>query len=232
MFSFLIVSILLLFAFACKPSLSGWVSVIYIGILAFFNLFYSYMMHEWLDRVTISVLAAVIFSLLYVSDLKENKIVKYLTVFISCAALVISCYAWNGYLKGNMQEWIDDYNINHKVLDEIYEDKDHLYMSRTLLPVWKIYYTPYSGIRKGAMSNYSMLGDWIANTPLYVDVINNYGITNPYRDLINNDRAYFIGYEEDMSQVLAYLQRHYDPDTKADLVRTSGPYYIYSFISQ
>lgn len=232
MFSFLIVSILLLFVFACKPSLSGWISVIYIGILAFLNLFYSYMMHEWLDRVTISVLAAVIFSLLYVSDLKENKVIRYLTVLISCTALIISCYAWNGYLKGNMQEWIDEYNINHEVLDEIYEDKDHLYMSRTLLPVWKIYYTPYSGIRKGAMSNYSMLGDWIANTPLYVDVINNYGITNPYRDLINNDQAYFIGYEEDMSQVLAYLQRHYDPKTKADLVRTSGPYYIYSFVSQ
>ncbi len=232
MFTFLIVSILLLFVFFSKPSLSGWLSAFYIGVLAFINLFYSYMMHEWLDRVTISVLAAVIFTLLFVTELKENRITKGLTVFITCAVLIISFYAWNGYFKGNMQSWINDYNVNHEVLDEIYEDKDHLYMSRTLLPLWKIYYTPYSGIRKGAMDNYSMLGDWIANTPLYVKVINNYGINNPYKDLINNEKAYFIGYQDDMSQVLAYLQRHYDPNTQAELIRTSGPYYIYSFVSK
>lgn len=232
MFTFLIVSILLLYVFAGKPQLSRWLAVCFIGILAFANLFYSYMMHEWLDRVTISVLVAVIFSLFYVTDLKDNQFIKYLTVFVACAVLIISCFAWKGYVKGNMQGWIDEYNINHEVLDEIYEDKEHLYMSRTLLPLWKIYYTPYSGIRKGAMGNYSMLGDWIANTPLYVDVINKYGISNPYRDLINNNQAYFIGYQEDMDLVLAYLQRHYDPNAQAHLVRNSGPYYIYSIVSK
>ena len=230
-FTFMTIYMMLIFVFS-KPGKTKRFAFLYTGFAAIILLLYSYIMHEWLDRTTISTLLSVIFVLLYLSEPKQGNITKTAVIFAIITSVFLCFRAYRNYFKWKMQYWIDEYDVNHEVLDEIYADKEHLYMSRTALPVWKVYYTPYDVIRTGAMDNYSTLGDWIANTPLYLEVLSDYGVRNPFKDLVNNDKAYFIGYEKDMGKVLSYIQRHHYEDAEAILVRESGPYRVYSIVTK
>ena len=48
------------------------------------------------------------------------------------------------------------------------------------------------------------------------------------KDIINNDKAYLIGYLDNLQPILSYIQRHYDPDAQALLVKNIGPYGVYA----
>ena len=81
------------------------------------------------------------------------------------------------------------------------------------------------------MSNYSPLGDWIANTPLSIKVLSYYDIVNPYKDMVNNPKAYFIGSKDGLDPVLNYIRKHYYPDAQAIKEKQIGPYEVYSLVS-
>ena len=49
-----------------------------------------------------------------------------------------------------------------------------------------------------------------------MDNLARYGVKNPYRDCIGNDRVYLI--EDDIELTLRYLREHYDPQAAAELV--------------
>ena len=122
--------------------------------------------------------------------------------------------------------------MNKEVLSQIREDSDHLYLSRTSLPLWKRYYGPYDIIADGAMKNYSPLGDWIANMPLLVNTLERYDVRNPYKDSVNNQKVYFIGDEVGLDLVKKYIQKHYYENVEFVLVKKMGVYEVYSAISK
>lgn len=230
--TFVTVCALLIFVFGCKFRIINWLSLIYTGCAALFAFAYTYFMHGWFDRTTISIMFSILFTLLYLMEIKRTRLNKILLVICVISTLLISLYAWNSYFRWNMDSWKNDYTENHAVLNEIYSDKEHLYISRTSLPLWKRYYTPYSTIRKGAMSNYSPLGDWIANTPLSIEVLSDYDVVNPYKDMVNNSKVFFIGNKDGLDPVLNYIRRHYYNDAEAVLIKRLGPYEVYSIVSK
>ena len=223
--------ILLLFVFGCKTDWISWLSLIFTGLAAFFAFAYTYFMHGWFDRTTLSIMTAVIFTVLYLLKPRKNKVIKGLIMTFLLVSIVGSLVIWSEYFRWNMEEWKQDYQLNHEVLDMIYEDQDHLYISRTTLPVWKRYYTPYEQIRRGAMANYSPFGDWIANNPLLVRTLKNYDVVNPFRDIVNNPKVYYIGEEDNMDLVMTYIRKHYYPSAEAVFVDYYGPYLVYSIVA-
>ena len=227
-FTLVAVFIVLFFVFGCRNSWISWLSVLYTGFATVFAFAYTYFMHGWFDRTTLAVMTAFIFTMLYLLEPKENKISKTIVYCFAVFTVVCSLFIWSEYFRWNMNDWREEYQINHEALNEIYEDKDHLYISRTSLPLWKRYYTPYDKIRFGSMSNYSPLGDWIANTPLLKKTLTDYGVRNPYKDMVNNDKVYFIGFSDNMQPVIDYIQRHYYQNLEVETVKECGPYVVYS----
>ena len=49
-----------------------------------------------------------------------------------------------------------------------------------------------------------------------MDILARYGISNPYRDLVGNERAYII--EDDIELTLAHIHEFYDAGASAELV--------------
>ena len=131
-----------------------------------------------------------------------------------------------------MADWIKDYESEHLVLDEIYEDKDHLYILRTSIPFWKAYYTPYDTIKNGAMGNISQFGDWLSNTPFCISVLKKFGVTNPYKDIVDNEKVYYIGLQNDNGEVLIYIRDHYFKTARFEYVKSIGRYDVYSILSE
>lgn len=214
-----------------KHDISSLISLFYTCFATLFAFAYTYFMHGWFDRTTIAVLFAFLITILYLFDPKDSRIGLRVSFAGIALLIIVSLFVWNAYAKWNMNDWKNEYDENHEVLNEIYRDKDHIYISRTSLPLWKKYYHPYDLIPNGAMKNYSTFGDWIANTPLYLSVLNNYDISNPYKDIVNNDKAYLIGNAENLQLVEDYIRRHYYPELEFVLVKNLGPYEVYSLVS-
>ena len=229
-FTIALISALLIFVFGSKWNLVSWSSLIFTGFASFVCLFYTYMMHRWLDRTTISVVYAAIITTALLIKSKDVKIVRGFIVLILCLSVLGFGRCWKGSYKWNMQQWITDRNNNQDVLNEIYKDKEHLYIGRTSLPLWKAYYAPYDGIKKGAMANFSPLGDWLTNAPFSIEVLENYNVFNPYKDVVNNEKVYLVGDENSLKPILQYIQDHYNKNAKLSLIRTIGVYGAFSVI--
>ena len=219
---------LLMFVFASKLDIKRSLSVLLSLTFTFFDFFYIYFMHKWMDRTTVSLLFATICIVLFYIEGKTNKIIVGFNAIIAVVLLCVSLNCWNGNFKWNMEKWTNNYKINHEVMDEIYEDKDHIYISRISFPAWKTYYTPYDLIKKGAMSNFCALGDWLANNPLSVRILADYNIVNMYRDVIDNEKAYLIGDGSSLAPVFTYIKEHYNSNAEAYFVKNIGPYDVYS----
>ena len=211
-----------------KHSWSSAISVLFTCFATLFAFGYTYFMHGWFDRTTIAVLFAFLITVQYLFEPKESRINNAVVCFGIIAVLCVCIFSWSDFFRWNMKEWREDYYANHEVLKEIYNDQDHLYISRTSLPLWKRYYHPYDLIPQGAMKNYSTFGDWIANTPLYVSVLNSYDVHNPYKDIVNNEKVYLIGNKDNLQLVEDYIRRHYYSDLELHYIKNIGSYELYS----
>ena len=43
-----------------------------------------------------------------------------------------------------------------------------------------------------------------------------YGVVNPYRDIVNKDNVYII--DDDIDLTISFINEYYDPDASAELV--------------
>ena len=219
--------LLILFVFASAFDIGKLFSLLFASFMAFIVFGYTYYMHGWFDRTTISVMFALIVTMLYIMEPKNCVINKVLCWFVTILMLVGSLLIWSEYFKWNRQEWKNEHDTMHTYLNEIYEDKEHLYISRVSFPMWKSYYTVYDAIRPNTMQNYATYGDWMINMPIYVDAMKEYDIVNPFKDIIDNEKAYLIGSLDNLEPIISYIQRHYNKDIEPVLVKTIGPYEAY-----
>ena len=72
---------------------------------------------------------------------------------------------------------------------------------------------PYA---KGYCDRIVLLGGFDCLHPTIMENLARYGVENPFRDCVGNDRVYLI--EDDIELTLRYLREHYDPHAKAALV--------------
>lgn len=231
-FTLMLMIILLVFVAMSKFDLSRFISAIYIFFATLVAFAYTSFMHGWFDRTTLAIMFSLLVSAIYVINPKQNKLTLGICSGLMAVLMICSIYSWNAYFKWNNQSWIEEVKTNQEVLAQIYEDSDHLYLSRTSLPVWKRYYGPYDIIRSGAMKNYSPLGDWIANMPLLVNTLERYDVVNPYKDMVNNDKVYFIGLPGDLDLVKQYISKHYYENVEFELVKNMANYEVYRIVNK
>ena len=95
--------------------------------------------------------------------------------------------------------------------EEVTQDDEHLYIMMGAAP--KIYYgfDFWEACDVGELSNIYNAYGWEFNVGVKKAVLEDYGVTNIYRDSINNDAVYFVtSGEQDMLE--AYIKENYDPN--------------------
>ena len=73
-------------------------------------------------------------------------------------------------------------------------------------------------------------GEWWENPEQGLDVLEEYGVRNPYRDMIDNDRVLLV--DNHIGETLRYLQAYYAPDVKAEEVRKYGQIRVYRIVTE
>lgn len=194
---------------------------------------YFYRNYALLGRVHLSIVLAAIFVLL--NDIKiEPKNYKLISIIFSSVLIVISLSLF----------WFDDFRINSskKVKDdlkiqaikEINSDPGHLYLRTT---DENLDYVSSLFIPKDAYArdNLYALGGWMTNMPLYNAVKEKFGVSNPFRDVVNNDDIFLIiNSEEGKDLIIEYIRRHYDENANAQYVKSiqaNKEYRVYKIVS-
>lgn len=68
-------------------------------------------------------------------------------------------------------------------------------------------------------SNVVEMGGWVVNSPAWLNRMYNMGITNIFRDSVDNDRVLFITNEMRRPYIETYIHEHYNPLAKLEKVR-------------
>lgn len=125
----------------------------------------------------------------------------------------------------NQDQWRTDWRHNTRdkeakriasqnFIAKVSSDKDHMYLTKVGLYALAPAYGPLSLVPLDAGSNMAPLGGWPSGSPAYAAALEKYGMTNPYRDCINNEKAYLI--DNDISTTLNYIHEYYDSTARAE----------------
>lgn len=196
-----------------------WQDWLGLGIsLGFFGLLYLMMIYQnryLANRVDMGLLLALMLSMSFLMD--EAKLSN---DRLFCALLIALALAVGLYMNKNVCKFSDQYDVEDKsakkaAIQQILEDEEHLYLCK----VWSIdheLYTPLETAPAGFADRIVLLGGWSLYHPSIEHVLEGYGIENPYPDMIGNEQLLLI--DSDVERTLAYLQKYYDPDARAEPV--------------
>ena len=130
----------------------------------------------------------------------------------------------------------DENNVNIKEKAEqfstvVSEDKEKLYLcSVPSAGTYANAYGVWDIVPCGFQSNISPLGGWGTNAPFSQYVLNVYQVGNPFRDVVDNPNIYLID-NYHINEIVAYIQRHYNENAYARLVKQVDGASIYHIVT-
>lgn len=122
-------------------------------------------------------------------------------------------------------------NESKTFYEEIKKDDEHLYIMTAKAP--KLYYgfDIWEPSELGELSNVYNAFGWEFNHEVKSAALDEYDISNIYRDTINNEKVYFVTNDE--NEILqTYIQENYDANARLVKVREVEGVAIYSLCSQ
>lgn len=79
---------------------------------------------------------------------------------------------------------------------------------------------------EGFFSNMVFLGGWLSKSPLQTEVLRQYDIQNPYKDMVNRRDVYLIDYTNASAKEI-FLQEHYDEEIYRVVVEETPVFWTY-----
>ena len=188
-------------------------------LLGLFFLLYMvmiYMDRYLANRVDVGLFFAMATALSFFLAPEKLEDDRLLLVAVLVLSLFISYRANRAWCRFDSHNTIEDKSREKAAVERVLEDTEHLYFVK----VWSIDHQLYSPLETppaGYADRLVHIGGWSMHHPVIEALLQKWGIENPYRDLINNDRVYLI--DRDIERTLAYLRFAYDPDAEAELVQ-------------
>lgn len=113
-----------------------------------------------------------------------------------------------------------------KLLYQASEDPDHLYLAKLYTISDDYAFGMFETAPKGSLSNILWLGGWSCNSGCYLDIMDAYGISNPLKDMIDNDKVRLV--DNKVGQTVKYLRAYYDDSVEATQVKEIGSFPVYT----
>lgn len=205
---------------------SEWIAAAYeLILITILYLYLFYCGRYLLNRVDVGIWLSVSLVALW-SVSNKSRAFSYRTGILLFAAVL--CMQQNTARKNwrvNTEEKEENAAEERAVLQAIHADLDHLYVFKPGTISFAKAYPVFSSVPFNMAQNFYPLGGWTAPTPLYQESLEKYGVTNPFRDIIGNEKIYLI--DNSIDSTVEYLQKHYDKNVKAVSVTQLGKYKVY-----
>ena len=118
------------------------------------------------------------------------------------------------------------------LLEEIEENPQNFYFLDFNTTIQNLYFewAPWEALPAGTFDNFEYLGGVITNFPDIVDNLEEKGVENPLKSLVENN-VYLVDSTNIDSKVV-YLQEHYYPNARAELYKDIGGYQIWKIYEE
>lgn len=91
-------------------------------------------------------------------------------------------------------------------------DDEHLFITQSINM-----FSPLETLPEGYRDHICYLGSWISQNPFVMDSLKEKGITNVYRDIVNNEAVYLVPFNIDWA--VEHIRASYDENAYAELVQ-------------
>ena len=206
--------LLALWLAAGEHKLRDWLSLA--GICGLFALMYLYLIYRGrylIDRVDVGLFFALAVCLVYMTDAGKLRREKTLAAFLLIFAIGTSHYL-NRDVYRSQGEYID--RESREIVESLLADSEHVYLAKLDTVSDRIYSSPFEPSLPGYWDKIVLLGGFDPNHPAIMDNLKNYGVENPYRDIVNNNKVYII--DDDIELTLSHIHEFYDGDAMAEPV--------------
>lgn len=165
-----------------------------------------------IDRVDAGLLLALAAVAAAMLDPERLKREKTLAALLLALSLLGDAWLMRDSLRMCAGE---DFGAERTAVEMLLQDTEHVYLAK-LDTVSDRIYSPFEPAGKGYWDRIVLLGGFDCNHPAIMNNLALYGVKNPYRDAVGNDRVYFI--EDDIDLTLAHIRERYDPGATAERV--------------
>lgn len=218
---------MLLWMIRGKHSAGAFCTLIYEGsFTALLYLFLYYRGRYLFNRVDVGIWLAVIIVVFWLLDGEKPVLSGRAGIILLGALILLTQYKWHGNWRISKEDRaVKSRLAMREVIETIDKDDSHLYLTKNGTVSFFKAYGIFDSIPSGIGDNMYPLGGWTAQTPTYMRVLDRYGVTNPFRDMIGNDSIYLI--DDDIGLTMEYIHTWYDADAKAAEVNTIGRFKVY-----
>ena len=200
-------------------------SLVFEAVMIMLLYFYLYYQGRYLyNRVDVGIWLAASLVVIWNYNQGNGKYacVEGAVLAVLALAVCVSQGSWVSRLRVNAKE---DYSKMRAFIEELHSDQEHLYLTKMGTVSFAKAYGVFDVIPKGMADNLYPLGGWTANTPVYTEVLEKYGVVNPFRDMIGNEKIYLV--DKEIDRTMEYLHTYYDADAEAEEVAVNGKTGIY-----
>ncbi len=237
MFFLVLICIILLLICGDKKN---YLIVVYVGacwLLAYYYMYYRGRLQNHIDA-SIAIAGAVI--LLYYCSGKASLSKKQMVNIAFPVSIVLSLAVNSFYQDITTSNYLGAYygviesqkefaHDNYKKMSLLSEDREHLYLisayeTHTIYPC----FAPDEIIEKGFYHNIFRLNQY--TIPVFRQPLIDYGVNNPFSDIVNNKTVYYCASEErnfEVGSVLQYISENYSPNAYVTLVKYIENLFIY-----
>ncbi len=180
-----------------------------------------YMLFIWMDRYLVTRIDTGMFLAISASFLwmmKTESLGRWKTglcLVITTLAVFICAYQnrlSSPWYPGNQ---VADYSYSKQQIQSLIDDEHLFLVGNKALNLYL--YSPLEPMPAGYRDKLYFSGGWVVRHPQVVEVLADYGLENPYRDVINNDMVYVI--PNDIEQTMKYINHYYNENARAELVQ-------------
>jgi hypothetical protein len=200
-------------------------------VILFAAYMYMYMTGRVLfNRIDVIVWMGFILGVVYLWEpVNERRFLQFLLSAVLGASVVYVCFT-----NADTFRWKFNHDWEQKLLtrqEMIAGDQEHLYLCTIDVLGTGVASNPFYVGKEGELSNYYVMGGWTVNTPITNQVLRNYGVENPYRDAIDNDKVYIVD-TENPELLERYIQDNYNENAYLELCSNENAIYIYRVITK
>ncbi len=188
--------------------------------------FYLYYEGRYLEnRVEVGMWFAISLVVIWCLDSAKMHLNRQLVLIALGCLLIANQSTWKSRWRGLSEQEVRDQKYLREGFEDIVSvDPEGLYLAK----LGTITYTGYgmfSSVPEGTFENVVWYGGWEMGNPLWVDKMAEYHVTNPYRDLIDQEHVYIVDDKIDLT--LKYIKEYYQKDVEAELVKKSTYLKVY-----
>lgn len=193
-----------------------WAALAYMGAV-FFGVYMLFIYNEryLANRVDIGLFLSMAVGLSFLLDEERLAGENWTLLAVLVLSLFVTWRANRPYCLLDSHNTVEDKSFDKAAVETLLRDTEHRYFVK----VWALDHNLYSPLEtppEGYADKLVMIGGWSMHHPVIEDLMAEWGVENPWHDLVNREDIYLIDHE--IGRSLAFLRRWYYPEAEAELI--------------